>query len=121
MSIDIFLVSGKLVMQKNANNSWLFRGYKTWLSQHSGSSRTTTLPGLTATSDEQLFFIGFARAYCSTSKRKAAELSLAVDPHSPNHVRVNVAVTNFPEFSAAFKCGRNSRHNLPQTKRCSLW
>jgi predicted metalloendopeptidase len=96
-----------------------FRGYQTWLRDHSVD--TSLLPGLTSISHNQLFFIGFARAYCSNAKQKALDLSLMVDPHSPNHVRVNTAVGNFPEFSKAFSCHKNALLNLPSSKRCSLW
>ncbi len=77
--------------------------------------------GLSTTTDDQLFFIGFARAYCSSSRRKALDLTLLLDSHSPNQVRVNTAVSNFDEFSRAWNCHANSPLNLPSSQRCSLW
>jgi endothelin-converting enzyme len=49
------------------------------------------------------------------------DLRLLVDSHSPNHMRVNNAVSNFPEFARAWKCRKNSPLNLPSSQRCSLW
>ena len=47
---------------------------------------------------------GFARSFCSVAKKEAIEVQLKTDSHSPDHLRINLALANMPAFAEAFKC-----------------
>lgn len=123
---EIFIgwqVNGKRTLSENiADNGGLisaYQAYERWV-QKSPVDQMGLLPGLQFTA-EQLIFVGFARAHCSSITKKSMELHLLMNQHSPSHVRVNTAVGNLPEFAEAFQCPINSALRLPPEKRCSLW
>lgn len=89
------------------------KGYELW-KKGEGLTKEADLPGLEFLSNEQLFFVGFARSFCSSTKKEAQELALKIDSHSPNRARINLAVSNSPQFSKAFKCNF-------EKETCSLW
>eukprot|EP00095_Tigriopus_kingsejongensis_P004587 maker-scaffold715_size107919-snap-gene-0.18 protein:Tk04587 transcript:maker-scaffold715_size107919-snap-gene-0.18-mRNA-1 annotation:"GM23001" len=115
-------VDGKRTLSENiADNGGLavaYQAYKRWINKYP-LDQMGLLPGLAFTED-QLIFIGFARAHCSTMKNKAMEIYLQIDHHSPSHVRVNTAVSNLVEFAEAFQCPPESALRLPSEERCSL-
>ena len=41
--------------------------------------------------------------------------------HSPSPYRVNVVLSNMPEFAEDFNCPAGSRLNPPQEERCAVW
>lgn len=114
------LLDGHQTLSENiADNGGLLaavRGYSQWQKSHKDLG---LLPGLGDFGHDKLVFVGFARAYCSTTKRKAMDLSLLLNRHSPAHIRINTAVSNLPEFSTAFQCTENSA--LRPSDTCSLW
>jgi predicted metalloendopeptidase len=84
----------------------------------------------------QTFFISFARTWCTANSLDVINGLLAIDTHSPNLFRVNMVgielkiarflivgvlqvVSNFPEFSKAFKCRRGTKMN--PRKQCFVW
>jgi membrane metallo-endopeptidase-like protein 1 len=95
-------------------------GYKLWTEAAAQiGTHHQQLPGLEGFSDEQLLILGFARSFCSSSKQKAKEYMLKMDTHSPNHVRVNLALSNLPDFAKYFHCSPDSKMALKN--KCSLW
>jgi predicted metalloendopeptidase len=70
-------------------------------------------------SSDQLFFLGFAQAACQRSDEFNEAILLLVDTHAPPRARVNLAVTQMPEFAAAFGCAAQAPMN--PDKRCDLW
>ena len=70
------------------------------------------LPGLSAFTPEQLFFIPFANTWCFNAKdnRIRKELSNPSD-HPFNYHRVIISVINSPDFSNAFHCKPTSKMN----------
>jgi len=77
-----------------------------------------TLPGLGLT-EEQLFFVGFARPWCSIYKKKAALLQVETDTHTYPKYRIIGTLHNYDKFAEAFHCKLGSAMN-PE-KKCSLW
>ena len=68
---------------------------------------------------DQLFFIGYAQAWCSIFTPEAMKHQVSQNEHSPGPVRVMGPLSNSPEFAEAFKCKSGSPMN-PQNK-CSVW
>ena len=111
-------LNGKQTLGENiADNGGLkaaFRAFQEWLKTH----HEAPLPGLNLTS-EQLFFIGFAQVWCSTSTPEALKLQVVNDPHAPAQHRVIGTLSNSQEFAREFNCKPNSRMN-PE-KKCVVW
>ena len=77
-------------------------------------------PGLGQFSPEQLFFISFAQSmnavYVSTNITSHSALT---GSHSPHWARVNVILSNMPEFRDVFGCRVGDRMFMPET--CQMW
>uniref|UniRef100_A0A8W8MSH3 Endothelin-converting enzyme 1 n=2 Tax=Magallana gigas TaxID=29159 RepID=A0A8W8MSH3_MAGGI len=112
-------VKGKQTLGENiADNGGLkaaYHAYNYWLSQN---GKEKPLPGLNLT-HKQLFFLGFAQVWCSTSTKEADHLQILTDPHSPAIYRVIGTLSNSKEFAEQYKCPVNSTMN-PQ-KKCEVW
>lgn len=92
------------------------RAYELWKINENMAKEEDTLP--LEWNQKQLFWIAYAQSFC----QRIGSLSWKIyqnDPHSIDEARVNVVVSNFPEFSQAFECRSGSRLN--PAKRCSLW
>ncbi|XP_043269935.1 neprilysin-2-like [Venturia canescens] len=76
------------------------------------------LPGLDY-SPRQLFWIAHANSHCSKYQRKLFRDLYLLAEHSPPKLRVNVPLSNMPEFSRDFKCSSYSKMN--NVKKCSVW
>ncbi|XP_066995803.1 neprilysin-11 [Anabrus simplex] len=77
------------------------------------------LPGLSAYTPEQLFFLGFAHMWCGNSTRGALRSRVVEGVHSPNRFRVIGTLSNSVDFAEAWSCPKNSPMN-PEHK-CVLW
>ena len=122
-------MDGGLTLAENiADNGGLLasiKGYELWRTkanqkEAAAAEAARALPGLEFLNDDQLLFLGFARSFCSKSKKEAAEIQLKTDSHSPDHSRINLALANMPAFAKAFKCSSTDTLAQPE-KRCSLW
>ncbi len=54
-------------------------------------------------SNEEKFFMSYARIWRALSRPEIQEVLRTSDPHSPPEARVNVALANIPEFHEVFK------------------
>uniref|UniRef100_A0A914UXR9 Peptidase M13 C-terminal domain-containing protein n=1 Tax=Plectus sambesii TaxID=2011161 RepID=A0A914UXR9_9BILA len=72
-------------------------------------------------SPKQLFFLSFAARFCGsyTPEHLMRHLQDELDPHAPDVVRVNGAVSISEHFAQAFNCPKGSRMN--RETRCSLF
>ncbi|XP_015117495.1 neprilysin-4 isoform X2 [Diachasma alloeum] len=77
------------------------------------------LPGFEEYSDDQMFFISFASAWCQVMRPEYAEKLKNQDEHSPPRLRVMGAVSNTDDFAKAFNCPKGSPMN-PEDK-CDIW
>ncbi|BES99668.1 Peptidase family M13 [Nesidiocoris tenuis] len=110
---------GNLTIQENmADNGGLKVAFEAYRASARRRNIVSKLPGLQAYSNEQLFFLSFARAKCSkyTTQGLAAVLN---DVHVPDFARVLVTLRNSAEFSKAWNCPRGSFMN-PKEK-CEFW
>ncbi|GJJ74948.1 hypothetical protein EMPS_07306 [Entomortierella parvispora] len=116
-------VNGKLTLPENiADNGGLKQAFNTWQTRYKddkGGLKNQRLPGLEKYSPEQIFFISFARLWCSVQTPELFLLQILVDPHSPAKYRINGAIQNSVQFANAFNCPANAPMN--PTKKCELW
>ncbi|XP_037555596.1 neprilysin-1-like isoform X1 [Dermacentor silvarum] len=96
----------------------VFEAYKKFLEEECQSDGTR-LKGLEEFSGKKLFFVANAMAWCSVSRPEYLKLLIQYDPHSPSQYRVNLPMSNMPDFSETFGCPANSTMN--RKERCTLW
>lgn len=112
-------LDGNLTLAENlADNAGLALAFDAF-TKAMASKKLDRLPS-TPWSVNQLFFLGFAQAWCSTIKEDKALNLLRTDPHALPRFRVNGAVTNSPDFAEAFQCPLGTPMN-PERTRCELW
>ncbi|XP_020619276.1 endothelin-converting enzyme 1-like [Orbicella faveolata] len=114
-----FQINGNQTINENiADNGGIklaFNAYKTLVDKEGTEG---ALPGL-GLSEEQLFFVGFARPWCSIYKKKAALLQVEADTHTYPKYRIIGTLHNYDKFAEAFHCEPGSPMN-PE-KKCTLW
>jgi putative endopeptidase len=69
--------------------------------------------------DDQLFFLGAAQAWCTKRRPEAARMRVTVDPHSPPQWRVDGPLSNLPEFAKAFQC--KPAEKMVRQTQCVVW
>ncbi|KAK3843570.1 MAG: hypothetical protein J3R72DRAFT_366743 [Linnemannia gamsii] len=118
-------VNGKLTLGENlADNGGLKRAYEAWAARfkadpHGNKFKNHLLSGLEDYSRDQLYYMSFARVWCSQRRPASAIESLRTDPHAPAKWRVNGAVQNSPHFAEVFKC--KSRSTMNPDSKCDMW
>jgi len=71
--------------------------------------------------EDQRFFLNWARVWRSHIRDKQALLSLNTDPHAPNALRAIAAPSNMPAFAAAFQCKPGDAMVRPADKQVKIW
>ena len=69
--------------------------------------------------EDQLFFMGHAQGWCDKTRPEIVEMNLKSDPHTPRRFRVNGAVSDNPDFAAAFSC--TAGVPMSPKRRCEVW
>ena len=77
------------------------------------------LPGLTGLTNDQLFFIGFARGWCEVKTLGDLVNQLSSDPHPPAMVRVLLTLANNEDFHKAFQCQAGDA--MVAQNPCRVW
>ena len=75
-------------------------------------------PGLEYT-QRQLFWISSASALCRVWRPSALKKYILTEPHSPSAPRVNIPLSNLPEFATDWGCPAGSPMN--PVNKCSVW
>jgi putative endopeptidase len=70
---------------------------------------------------EQLFFLGFARIWGTSARPEYERMTVTVDPHPLPRFRVNGPLSNMPEFQAAFSCQAGDAMARPAEAQCKIW
>jgi putative endopeptidase len=70
---------------------------------------------------DQRFFMNWARVWRSAIREKAQLVSLNTDPHSPAQFRANGPPSDMPAFAAAFACRPSDPMVRSGPKRVSIW
>ncbi|KAG0377644.1 hypothetical protein BGX24_005713 [Mortierella sp. AD032] len=118
-------VNGELTLGENiADNGGLKQSFDTWKGRFASDPAgrrysNFRLPGLEGLTPEQLFFISYARPWCSKQRPESTIRQMRTDPHSPAMWRINGAVQNSVGFAEAFKC--NAKSPMNPDKKCDLW
>jgi endothelin-converting enzyme/putative endopeptidase len=116
VSVDDLHLNGKLTLGENiadlggltlAQQAATTIGEKDLLKQQGGFT------------PDQLFFLGYAQAWCQKVRPPYARMLVAVDPHSPARFRVNGPLSNLPTFQEAFACKEGQP--MVRAERCRVW
>ncbi|KAL2834972.1 hypothetical protein BDW59DRAFT_1858 [Aspergillus cavernicola] len=107
-------VNGRLTLGENiADAGGLAAAYHAW-KKRDEAHPDLHLPGLSAFSKEQVFFVSYANWWCSKTTPEAAQQAIYNDPHAPKPARIIGTMANSLEFQEAFDC--------PSKKPvCKLW
>ncbi|XP_025083321.1 endothelin-converting enzyme homolog isoform X1 [Pomacea canaliculata] len=112
-------IRGKQTLGENiADNGGLkcaFHAYEDWLSKN---GEEQMLPAVNLT-HRQIFFLGFAQVWCSSSTKEANHLQIVKDPHSPAKFRVIGTLSNSKDFAEHWNCAAGSSMN--PVKKCEVW
>lgn len=112
-------INGKLTLGENiADNGGFKTALRAYYDKLHRTGEDKVIDGLKF-SNEQLFHLAFAQAYCSNSRPNEQYLATLNDRHSEEEFRVIGTLSNSKEFAQAFDCPEGSRMN-PALK-CSVW
>jgi endothelin-converting enzyme/putative endopeptidase len=115
IAIDTIHLNGKLTEGENlADLGGLKLAHAAYVAARGGAPRK-----LGKFTDEQLFFLGAAQAWCDKRRPELARVRAATDPHSPPQLRINGPVSNLPEFAAAFSCKAGDK--MVRAAQCAVW
>jgi len=113
-------MNGRLSCGENiADNGGIKMAYKAFRKHLAKHPKTKALPGLQHLSDDQLFFVSFAKVWCVIQEKARTLKNIVTDPHSYPKFRVIGTVSNSPDFARAFKCKVGSKMN--PAKKCTIW
>ena len=71
--------------------------------------------------EDQRFFLNWARVWRGSVREKAAELSLNTDPHSPIAIRAIAAPSDMSAFAKAFQCKPGDAMVRSGDKQVKIW
>ncbi|CAJ0606404.1 unnamed protein product [Cylicocyclus nassatus] len=114
-------IDGERTLRENiADNGGVklsYGAYKAYLQKHGGEE--DRVKGFEQFDNDQMFFLGWATAWCEHTTNKVLINLILKGVHSPARYRVNQVLANQREFAAAFNCDVGSAMN--PTERCALW
>ncbi|WVQ69874.1 uncharacterized protein L199_008096 [Kwoniella botswanensis] len=113
-------VNGNLTNGEDIADSGLAQAFIAWQDSVSKSNKSEKLPGLDF-SNEQLFFLAFARVWAQLTRPATAVSRVRTDPHSPPYWRATGTLKNLDAFHKAFGCKAGSPMNPPKEDQCELW
>lgn len=70
---------------------------------------------------DQRFFLAFARNWRWLTREERQLVQLAADPHAPAKVRAFAAPSNMPQFAAAFSCKAGDPMVRDEKERVVIW
>ncbi|KAI8356896.1 hypothetical protein B0O80DRAFT_384153 [Mortierella sp. GBAus27b] len=118
-------VNGKLTVGENlADNGGLRRAFDAWQARYKSDPRGNKyknhlLAGLGNYTREQLFYISYARGWCSQRRPASAVEGLRTEVHPPPKWRANGALHNSEHFAKLFHC--KPRSGMNPDKKCEMW
>ncbi|CAM5515055.1 Peptidase OS=Rhodanobacter lindaniclasticus OX=75310 GN=B1991_03450 PE=4 SV=1 [Rhodanobacter lindaniclasticus] len=71
--------------------------------------------------EDQRFFLNWARVWRGSIREQQALLRLNTDPHAPASLRAIGAPSNMPAFAAAFQCKSGDAMVRPADKQVNIW
>ena len=122
VAVDDLHVNGALTMGENiadfGGTKLAFMAMRNWQASHPESAEKTKQYRY---DDAQQFFLGYAQSWCSKYRPENARMRVMTDPHSPPFLRVNVPLSNLPEFQQAFQCKDGAKMARTGDQRCTVW
>lgn len=116
--VDSAHLDGKLTLGENIAD---LGGLKLALNAYRTAMKKSPLPPPSGSefNEDQLFFLGFAQAWCAKRRPEYSRMLVTVDPHSPPENRVNGPLSNLPDFAAAWKCKAGDK--MVRQDLCAIW
>ena len=115
---DLF-VNGKLTLGENIADlggiKQSHRAYTRWREQNGAE------PEIAGLTNDQLFFVAYAQAWCSVQTPESEAERVQRDPHSPPRFRVNGPVRNVRVFGEAFGCEVGQPLYPEEDDICVIW
>ncbi|KAK0427734.1 hypothetical protein QR680_010398 [Steinernema hermaphroditum] len=96
-----------------------FNAYKSWLQRTFGDGEEPRIRGLHNLTNEQTFFVSYARQYCNIDTVADRIERRDYDAHAPDTFRVTGLMMNSNEFAKAFKCPIGTKMN--PVNKCEVW
>jgi putative endopeptidase len=114
-------VNGRLTLGENIADlgglNIAYDALQTALKSHPDAA-TAKIDGYT---QDQRFFLNWARVWRGSIRDKAQMVYLNADPHSPMKFRAIGAPSNMPAFAQAFQCKPGRAMVRPDDKRVKIW
>ncbi len=110
-------LNGKLVLGESiADLGGLSIAYRAYQKSLEGKTKPAPTDGLT---DDQRFFINWARVWAANDRPEFARLIVNTNPHPLDRFRAIGAPSNMPEFARAFSC--KPGETMVRAERCQIW
>ena len=114
-------VNGKLTLGENIADlgglNIAYDALQTALKKNPAEA-TSKIEGYT---QDQRFFLNWARVWRGDIREKAQMVYLNADPHSPMKFRAMGAPSNMPTFASAFQCKSDDAMVAPADKQVKIW
>uniref|UniRef100_A0A0K0EGK7 Peptidase_M13 domain-containing protein n=1 Tax=Strongyloides stercoralis TaxID=6248 RepID=A0A0K0EGK7_STRER len=116
----LFLNGYKSLAENLADNSGIKLAHRTYMKYlETTGEEEPRVPGFEKYTNEQLFFINFARSFCEYKEKDSYIINQLQTEHVPNKFRINLSLANYKPFSTAFSCGAGTKMN--PSDKCELW
>jgi endothelin-converting enzyme/putative endopeptidase len=113
--VDNLRLNGKLTLGENiADLGGIKLAYAAYVAGRGGPSQR-----IGKFTDDQLFFIGTAQAWCRKQRPELLRMRVTTDTHSATEFRIIGPMSNMPEFAAAFSCQPTDK--MVRANRCAVW
>jgi predicted metalloendopeptidase len=114
----LFLNGKQAITENIADIGGINMDYAAYLKSLEGKPEPPVIDGLT---HQQRFFISYANRYAIIERPEYDRDLVTNGVHSPSRFRVNVPLSNMPEFAEVFSCKTGDRMVRPASERCRVW
>ena len=116
--LDTVHVNGQLTQGENlADLGGIAIAYEAFKKTEQGKS-DKKIDGFTP---DQRFFLSWAQVWRSNTRPEEVASRIMTDPHSPNELRCNGPLSNFPEFYSAFNIKPGDKMWRADSIRARVW
>jgi predicted metalloendopeptidase len=114
----------KSLAESIADNAGIHAAYTAYqaASNFKGADPRLNNPILSQFTEDQLFFLTYARDFCALPQDKDTIFAnIVAGADSPPEIRVLASLRNYPAFGSAFNCPANSRYVQSADQICTVW